>query len=71
MNGSDVPVIRIEPSKGWVSLKLRIGAKQERYKTFRDTLVNACSAPFRKIKNPKFLAVKRRANFTGPKSKIK
>jgi hypothetical protein len=49
----------------------RIGAKQDRYKTLRDTLVNACSAPFRKIKNPKFLAVKRRANFTGPKSKIK
>ena len=33
-----------------------IGAKQERYKTLRDNLVNACSAPFRKIKNPKFLA---------------
>ena len=34
----------------------RMGAKQERYKTLRDTLVNACSAPFGKIKNPKFLA---------------
>jgi len=34
----------------------RIGAKQERYKTLRGTLVKACIAPFRKIKNPKFLA---------------
>jgi hypothetical protein len=34
----------------------KIGAKQERYKTLRDTLVNACSAPFHKIKNPQFLA---------------
>jgi len=34
----------------------KISAKQERYKTLRDTLVNACSTPFRKIKNPKFLA---------------
>ena len=34
----------------------RIGAKQERYKTLRDTLVNACSIPFRWFKNPQFLA---------------
>lgn len=30
----------------------RIGAKQERYKTLRDTLVNAIVAPFRRFRNP-------------------
>ena len=48
---SDI-IIKVEN----LSKLYKIGVNQERYKTLRDTLVNACSAPFRKIKNPKFLA---------------
>jgi hypothetical protein len=48
---SDI-IIKVEN----LSKLYKIGAKQEHYKTLRDTLVNACSIPFRWFKNSQFLA---------------
>jgi hypothetical protein len=48
---SDI-AIRVEN----LSKLYEIGAKQERYKTLRDTIVNAFGATFRCFKNPQSLA---------------
>jgi hypothetical protein len=47
----------------------RIGAKQESYRTLRDTITNTFTAPFRRLKNSAIRnprPVKCGANFTGP-----
>ena len=48
---SDI-IIKVEN----LSKLYKIGVKQERYKTLRDTIVNAFGATFRCFKNPQSLA---------------
>src|SRR5438034_5907798 len=53
-----------------LSKRYKIGIKQERYKTLRDTLAQAFTAPFRRVDNSPLKKGARGMSFGNPKSEI-